>query len=182
ATDAELRPQRSIKEAGAYAGIRTRDLFLTKEVLCRLSYVGRAATAGGGSRGEPRPNSDSTRRRRPSPAAAAGGRSPPPPPSTDRASPGTARCRLTARCRMRAAASSRPAKSVPRGSRAPGAPAASGELRAASGPAHLGAHRREQLVVGGTVGEVAPHVPVGDRAAGKDQEERRLGDPTLVGV
>ncbi len=25
---------------GAYAGIRTRDLFLTKEVLCRLSYVG----------------------------------------------------------------------------------------------------------------------------------------------
>src|SRR5262245_6319021 len=26
--------------SGAYVGIRTRDLFLTKEVLCRLSYVG----------------------------------------------------------------------------------------------------------------------------------------------
>src|SRR5215471_15816399 len=25
---------------GAHVGIRTRDLFLTKEVLCRLSYVG----------------------------------------------------------------------------------------------------------------------------------------------
>src|SRR5436309_3047326 len=29
---------------GAHVGIRTRDLFLTKEVLCRLSYVGAAAT------------------------------------------------------------------------------------------------------------------------------------------
>jgi hypothetical protein len=28
---------------GAHVGIRTRDLFLTKEVLCRLSYVGKLA-------------------------------------------------------------------------------------------------------------------------------------------
>ena len=30
----------SKREDGAHVGIRTRDLFLTKEVLCRLSYVG----------------------------------------------------------------------------------------------------------------------------------------------
>src|SRR4051812_21969926 len=36
------RPQDASGGAGAYAEIRTRDLFLTKEVLCRLSYVGAA--------------------------------------------------------------------------------------------------------------------------------------------
>ena len=32
----------SKREGGAHVGIRTRDLFLTKEVLYRLSYVGAA--------------------------------------------------------------------------------------------------------------------------------------------
>ncbi len=32
---------RGIEGVGAHVGIRTRDLFLTKEVLCRLSYVGK---------------------------------------------------------------------------------------------------------------------------------------------
>jgi hypothetical protein len=30
----------SLRESGAHDGIRTRDLFLTKEVLYRLSYMG----------------------------------------------------------------------------------------------------------------------------------------------
>jgi hypothetical protein len=34
---------------GAHVGIRTRDLFLTKEVLCRLSYVGQFASTRRGA-------------------------------------------------------------------------------------------------------------------------------------
>jgi hypothetical protein len=41
---AEVLSLNSQLKSGAHVGIRTRDLFLTKEVLCRLSYVGGPAT------------------------------------------------------------------------------------------------------------------------------------------
>ena len=77
------------EEAGAHVGIRTRDLFLTKEVLYRLSYVGLQARAEDRFYSEPLDRLEAPR-----------------PPRTDPQSPLPRRFRLASRRRADRASSS----------------------------------------------------------------------------